>query len=298
MFYKYTYEISVENALKFAKISRINLVKTLIDAYKRISTMNETQETPELTRFLQGLLNQIEEINRCTNKTDNFTTEMQNRLKNLQGHPSYNDISIIYDQCVSAIEKEAREAKDRDRFATQNKISKIKNDAVYTASIPSIAAVAGAILMAFYPFGLIVLGVAAVALVLSEVIFWSQKYQEYQKLTYAVQNMALKADYAEGLAVTLAEIPVDPKHAKSPTRTTSAKHNTDVNPVLISTEADQLLDNAMKLSTELLDVGIELVGDVTDALRTSAGNSIYNIWSRIVAPTTASSTLADHLHQL
>ncbi|NDH68868.1 MAG: hypothetical protein EBY22_13375, partial [Gammaproteobacteria bacterium] len=119
MFYKYTHEMSVETAQQLAKISRANLVNTLIDAYKKISTMKKASETPELTRFLQDLLHQIEEINQCKNKTDKFTTQMQNHLENLEQHPRYTDISMIYDQCISAIEKESREVKDRDRFATQ-----------------------------------------------------------------------------------------------------------------------------------------------------------------------------------
>ncbi len=301
MFYKYTHEMSVETAQQLAKISRANLVKTLIDAYKKISTMNKASETPELTRFLQDLLHQIEEINQCKNKTDNFTTQMQNHLENLEQHPRYTDISMIYDQCISAIEKESREVKDRDLLATQNKIAKIKNYAIYTASIPSIAVVAGAILMAFYPVGLIVLGAAAVTLVLSEIIFWAQKYQEYQKFNAAIKNMSLEADYAEGLAVKLAEIPVDPKQTKSSNSPTRTQHNTDENPVLISKEADAMLDNVMKLGTEFLDVGTEFVGDVTDALRTSTSNSIFSLWSTIqetVVPTAKSSTLTTHLHNL
>ena len=294
MFYKYTHEISVETAQQFAKISRANLVNTLIDAYKKISTMNKASETPELTRFLQDLLHQIEEINQCKNKTDKFTTQMQNRLENLEQHPRYTNISMIYDQCISAIEKESREVKDRDRFATQNKIAKIKNYAMYTASVPSIAVVAGAILMAFYPVGLIVLGAAAVTLVLSEIIFWAKKYQEYQKFNAAIKNMSLEADYAEGLAVQLDKIPVDPKQTKSSNSPTRTKNNTDVKPVLISEQADAMLDNVMKLGTEFF-------GDVTDALRTSTSNSIFSLWSKIqetVVPTVKSSTLATHLHNL
>ena len=294
MFYKYTHEMSVETAQQFAKMSRANLVNTLIDAYKKISTMNKASEPPELTVFLQDLLHQIEEINQCKNKTDKFTTQMQNRLENLEQHPSYNDISMIYFRCMSAIEKESREVKDRDRLATQNKIAKIKNYAMYTASIPSIAVVAGAILMAFYPVGLIVLGAAAVTLVLSEIIFWAQKYQEYQKFNAAIKNMSLEADYAEGLAVKLAEIPVDPKQTKSSNSPTRTQHNTDENPVLISKEADAMLDNVMKLGTEFF-------GDVTDALRTSTSNSIFSLWSTIretVVPTAKPSALATHLHNL
>ncbi|MEI6095445.1 MAG: hypothetical protein WCR08_08315 [Gammaproteobacteria bacterium] len=301
MFYKYTHEMSVETAQQFAKISRANLVNTLIDAYKKISKMNKASETPELTCFLQDLLHQIEEINQGKNKTDNFTTQMQNRLENLEQHPSYNDISRIYFGCMSAIEKESLEVKDRDRLATQNKIAKIKNYAMYIASIPSIAVVAGAILMAFYPVGLIVLGAAAVTLVLSEIIFWAQKYQEYQKFNAAIKNMSLEADYAAGLAVKLAEIPVDPKQTKSSNSPTRTQHNTDENPVLISKEADAMLDNVMKLGTEFLDVGTEFVGDVTDALRTSTSNSIFSLWSTIqetVVPTAKSSTLATHLPNL
>lgn len=292
MFYKYTHEMSIKDAQQFAKLSRANLVNTLIDAYKRISTMNEASETPELTHFLQGLLQQIEEINQCKNKTDRFTIQLEKRLENLTEQPHYEEISMIYDQCVSAIEKEAREAKDRDRFATQNKISKIKNGAVYTASIPSIAAVAGAILMAFYPFGLIVLGAAAVALVLSEVIFWSQKYQEYQKLNYAVKNMALETDYAEGCAIPLSELPVDPKQANSPKSPTSAKNSAEAPPVLISEEAD-------KLVYESIELGKELVSDVADAVYTTASDSLYSLWSSVrksVLTSTPAPTPTNHLH--
>ena len=302
MFYKYHYEMSAESAQILAEISRRNLVKNLIDAYKKISTINETQETSELTLFLQDLLNQVQQINHCENKTDNFTTQMQDRLENLKGHSNYNDISkIYYDQCKSAIEKESGEAKDRDRCATKNKIAKIKNYAVYTASIPSIAVVAGAILMAFYPVGLIVLGAATVALVLSEVIFWSQKYQEYKNFNAAIKNMSLEADYAIGLAVPLNDIPVDPRQAMrsdSPTRT---QHNTSENPVLISEEADKMLDSAMKFGAECLDVGTEFVGDMTEAWRTNTSNSIFSLWSTIqktVVPTANSSKPLTPLHDL
>lgn len=294
MFYKYHYEMSAEGAQKLAEISRRNLVKNLIDAYKKISTINETQETSELTGFLQDLLKQVQQINQCKNKTDNFTTQMQHHLENLEEHPSYYDISKIYDECMFAIEKESGEAKDRDRCATKNKIAKIKNYAVYTTSIPSIAVVAGAILMAFYPVGLIVLGAATVALVLSEVIFWSQKYQEYKNFNAAIKNMSLEADYATGLAVPLDDIPVDPRQAMrsdSPTRT---QHNTSENPVLISKEADKMLDSAMKFGTEF-------VGDMTEAWRTSTSNSIFSLWSTIqetVVPTAKSSKPLTHLHDL
>ena len=289
MFYKYHPEMSAQSAQELARISRINLVTKLIDAYKKISTINETQENSELTLFLQDLLKQVQKINHCENKTDNFTTQMQDRLKNLKGHSNYNDISkIYYDQCKSAIEKESGEAKDRDRYATKNKIAKIKNYAVYTASIPSIAVVAGAILMAFYPVGLIVLGAATVALVLSEVIFWSQKYQEYKNFNAAIKNMSLEADYAIGLAVPLNDIPVDPRQAMrsdSPT-------NTSENPVLISEEADKMLDSAMKFGAECLDVGTKFVGDMTEDWRASTSDSIFSLWSKIqetVVPTANSS---------
>lgn len=290
MIYTYTHEISMEKAKEFAKMSRANLVRSLINAYKEISKINRAfEETADLTRFLNELLHQIEEINKCKNKTDHFETIMQKRLDNLVDNPQYQHISMHFDQCVSAIAKEAREAKDRDQYATQNKIATIKNNAVYAAIIPSLAAIAGGVLTVFSPIGLTVLAVSGVSLILTEVIFWIRNYKDYQTFNANVINMTLESDYAEGDAIPFADLPVSQqqkKSAPSPTDTNQA----EATPVLISEDTDKMVH-------ALIEGSQEVVSDVADALSAS----LYNMWTTLNAPVIKSNqppTLENHLHSL
>ena len=256
--------------------------------------MNGTlEETSNLARFLNELLHQIKEINKCENKTDRFETIMQERLENLVDHPQYQHISMHFDQCISAIAKEAREAKDRDRYATQNKIATIKNNAVYAAIIPSLAAITGGVLLVFYPIGLTVLAVSGLSLLLAETIFWIQNYNNYQTLNANVTNMTLESDYAEGHAIPLAELPANPQQKKTPPSPTNT-NQAEATPVLISEETDKMVH-------ALIEGSKEVVSDVADVLYTGASASLYSMWTAVseaVGKSAPQPTLANHLHSL
>ena len=291
MFFKYTHEMSLDTAHKVAKLGRANLVTTLIKAYKDISEMNQgAAKTPELTRFLSGLLQKIEEFNQCKNKTEHFETTLKDRLEALANHPQHAQIAVEYNRCVAALAKEAREAQDRDRYATENKLTAIKNNAVYTAAIPSIGAIVGGVLLVFYPVGLTVLVASGVALILSEVIFWAQKYRDYQALNTNLRDMTLETDYAEGLAVPLEDLPKDPKSAKTAQNSPKPAGKSDGKPVLINEETDKAVQAFIEGSTDI-------IMEVT----ANASASMYALWSNVteaIGSKPLPAAVGGHLHNV
>lgn len=286
MFFKYSMEINEATAKSAAKFCRQYLIKTMIDKYKTIDAINKASKTPELTRFLEVFLEQIETLNRCNNPTDQFKIKVQPKLDELQDHAKYLEIQELFNSCLLEIQKETQDLMARDRFATHNKIAKIKNNAVYTGTIQTIAMIVGGVLAIFNPTGLLVLGTAAFTLVLAESIFWLLNYQNYQKLNAKIAASDLEMDHAEGYAVPLSDLPPSPKQqVQKPASTTEEQ------PTLFSKE----VENA-------LEAGSEFIEDVASNVYEAATSSVFNIWSSvnsaIVGNKSSAETVMQHLHNL
>jgi hypothetical protein len=278
MFYATTPELAVPTAQNFAKITRANLVRSFVKKYNQLFAMNQAAKSRELTRFLNAFLLQIEKMNLCTEKTEHFSDSLQEHLANLQNHAQYAEIKELFDQCIDEIQKEIRDSQERDRGQTQNKIAKIKNNAVYTASIPTIGIIAGAVLTAFFPVGTLVLVAAAALLVLSEAIYWAFNYHPLSQCQTKLKGAEFETDYGQGYAVPPEELPKRPVKIQPQQNIKTAK------PVLISPEADQIMNNAAQLGAEIVELGTELVTDLSTVAyqkAQKASDSIYTIWSNL-----------------
>lgn len=298
MFYKITPELSKETAQQMAKLGRKNLVQSFIVKYKHLSTFNrDPQKSPELTRFLNLFLQKIEHMNHCNNAIDQIAPSLQYHLDSLRDLPCFATVQEHLKQCTTEIANEIQQAQDREKFNIQNKIARIKNNAIYVANFSTIAAVVGAVLSLFFPAGLLVVGAAIATLILSELLFWIQNYKQYQQLHTKIQHRDLTIDYAEGFAVPWEEVPQDPN--QSSTTPVHVVQEKSQNPVLISEEADKMLDAVSTVGAEIVELGTEFVADIRDLAYRNASASIYSIWSAVTSTTGApASKLCDHLHQL
>lgn len=286
MFFKYGMEINEATAKSAAKFCRKYLVETLIAKYKKIDVINKASKTPELTRFLKAFLDQIETINQCNNPAEQFEIKLQPKLEALQDHSKYLEIEELFNDCLSEIQKEIQDSMARDRFATNNKIAKIKNNAVYTGTIQTTAMIVGGILTIFNPTGLLVLGAAAFTLVLAESIFWLLNYQNYQKLNAKIAASDLEIDYAEGYAVPFSDLPQSPKQHSQNSAATKEEQ-----PTLFSKEVESALE-----------AGTELFEDVASTVYEAATTSVFNIWSSVSSAVGGNKRptkpVIQHLHNL
>lgn len=297
MLYKYTPELTKETAKTLVQLSRAMLVRSLVATYKKIDKMNSVA-TPELTHFLSGFLREIRAINDCKTQTNQFVSHLQSRLDALQDHAKYLEIKELFDYCVIEIQREVHNSKDRERYAVKNKIAAIKNHAVYLATPSSLAVVATGILAIFYPVGFLALAAAVVILVASEVIFLIRNYHDYQQMKVQIKNDLLESDYAEGTAIPLSELPAKPIQPGHSQKQEQEQHPQEERPVLISANADLLLNDLFEAGTEIAELGTDMVTDAASAAYTTASQSIFGMWSRFNGsqPTTGTSVLDNHLH--
>lgn len=296
MLFKYTPEITKETAKQLAQLGRAMLVRSLIDKYKKITAMNSVA-TPELTRFLSCFLRQIETMNDCKNQTNQFVSQLQGNLKALEDHTNYLEIKELFDQSVVEIQRESRNSKDRERYAAKNKLATIKNHAVYLATPSSLTVIAAGILAIFYPVGFLALAAAAVVLIASEVIFLIRNYQDYQQIKVQIKDDLLGADYAEGMAVPYSELPIQPSNSQKQEKEQSSPEE---RPVLISENADRLLNNLFEAGTEIAELGTDMVTDAATAAYTTASQSVVGIWSifKGIQPVPSNLASDNHLHTL
>ena len=196
------------------------------------------------------------------------------------------------------IQREAHNSKDRERYAVKNKIAAIKNHAVYLATPSSLAVVATGILAIFYPVGFLALAAAALILIASEVIFLIRNYGDYQNMNAQIKNDLLEADYAEGTAVPYNELPAKPIQLAN--SEIQEQHSQEKRPVLISENADQLLNELFEAGSEIAELGTDMVADAASTAYTKASESLFGMWSRFNGsqPATGTSILDNHLHTL
>lgn len=296
MLFKYTHEINEETAKHVAKVSRANLIRSLIVQYRDLEKINQPVPDEQLTRTLRGILIEIESINTCSNTTTSAQEYLQTRIKDMQEHPRYVDIKEILDRGISELKNESNLAKDRARYITQNKINAIKNNAVYVGAAPTTLAVAGSILAVFSPLGWITLGIGVGMLILSELSFLLYHRTTLQQLNTNLEQGNLEADYGTGLAVPYEELPQVPQ-VPSPTRKDT----------LFGTTGDQAVE-------ELFEIGGDLLADTRQAVVKSATSilstaqkyvptaQLYNMWSTVSTmanqlPTNGENNI-DHFHML
>ena len=289
MFFKYNMELTDTDAKKTALICRQYLVRRLIEEYKKVEQLNNTDETPELKGYLRAFLQQIETINVCSNSTDEFSRKMQTKLDDLRDHSKYQTIAASLDACLKEITMEIKDTQQQDRFSSQNKIAKIKNHSLYILSIPMMGMIAGGAVLAFSnPVGMLVLGVAAAVLIVSQSIYWITKYQEYKTLNNKLTNNDLEIFYTEGYAVPLTELPSVTK-AKPIDSMDRSEHQEK--PVIISTTVDNFLNTSTELASELAT-------EVAAATYDIANTAWSNMWSALKKPDETSTIVAQHLHNL
>ncbi len=290
MLFKYIYNMSKAEAETAAKYARTNLITSLIAQYKALETIHKKEEREDLSDFLRTFRRGIHDINDCQTDTSALHNTLEKKLATLQAHPKYADIKEIVDEGMLAINRESNFAQDRMRNLTKNNIAKIKNHAIYAASLPSMAVVGSIILAMLHPVGWIALGVAAMATALSQTIFWAHYHNKYTQFHAKLENNDLEADYATGNAVQFDALPQDPARALI-VKNVDPEQDTR-KPVLISETADQIMDELAELVPDLMSDATAAVCNHAMGFWSSFSNAVVGT-SAIAAPVTK-----PHLHVL
>lgn len=290
MLFKYIYNMSKAEAETTAKYARSNLVTSLIAQYKALETIHKKEEYVDLKDFLRAFRRGIHDINDCQTDTNALHNTLEKKLTTLQTHPKHAEIEAIVNECMLAISRENHFAQDRMRNLTKNNIAKIKNHAIYAASIPSIAVVGSIILAMLHPIGWIALGVAVVATALSQAIFWAHYHNKYTQLHAKLENNDLETDYATGNAVQFDVLPQDPARALI-AKNVDPEQDTR-KPVLISETADQIMDELAELVPDLMSDATAAVCNHAMGFWSSFSNAVVGT-SAITAP-----VARQHLHVL
>lgn len=284
MFYKYTPIIGIDTAKNFAKISRARLIKQLGDHYKKLEDINTytVSECDILASFLSDLRSGILSINGCQTTTSSLQKLIQERLRCLETHPKYEDIKSVLTAALLDIAIETKYAQERDLYITKNEIAKIKNNAVYTATLPSIAAIGGAIVSLLNPIGFIILGVSGVALIISQAIFWMNHRNAYTQLQNKITKANLAIDLAAGTALPDTDIPevLQPKSENS-SSPTSQIDTEEEKLYLFSVDIDQQLDQGVQIAVGVVSDVKELVSDVIYDTAAAIGNKTFGLLGRL-----------------
>lgn len=282
MFYSYGIQINETTAKAAAKFNRQDLVKRLIETYQKIEALNKENESHELSVFLDAFLSQIEYINVCSNHTDQFEAKLRTKIDAVQQHPKQFEIKLLFEKARSDIQEEIKDAQKRNRFETENNIAKIKNQAVYTAAIPTLAMIAGGVFALFNPLGLVTVGGALTTLVIAQGIYWAIKYHHLQQLKAKVAASNFESDYAEGYALKPSELPTSPRYPKLMQNVRTTQHN--------------------EISTfdKVVEETVEIVGDVASSVYSAASSSLFNIWSAVTSTQNSGQDIGitNYLHEL
>lgn len=296
MFFKYMYEMSQADAENAAKLARQGLIRILVPQYHDLHRIHQHSKDAELADFLRIFCTQLHGINDCQQSSDAIKTALTANLPRLTLHPNFSDIQAKVQTCLTAIQNEKACNKDRMRYHAKNQLAKIKNHAIYTACIPSMAVIGGIVLACLYPAGLTFLAIAVAAEILSQIAYWAYHYAPYKDITTKLKNDDFEADKASGTAVDLAELPALPKRRWETVENTAPDAPPEKPPVVISETVDQIMDELSEVVPELLNETATVVSNYASTLWGTVRNAIPGASSGTTIMRNI--TKSAHLHQL
>lgn len=261
-----------------AKLDRIQLIETLINQYEALEILDKKEKNIDIVNFLHLFRTELYEVNDCKNRTERMSEILKDMSQAPITHPEYEKIKSILNKCLEAIDLENGFAQARARNLARNNLAQIKNRSIYTGSLPIAAIVSGAILAVFnLPVGLIVLGIAVIAGILSQAIYWLSCQKEYAQLYTNIKQNVLASDYvyASGKAIPSEKLPLAPDHVL---RNNNDLEQEDARPVLFGEKADKMVDELVESVPELVsDVAAVVYGGFSSLYLLVAGASSAEI---------------------
>ncbi len=313
--FTYFTESSKEDAQVNAKKQRIHLMRHAIDYYKKIekayekSTDNPQKETLRafLNKFYQEIF-ALNSLNTPTTAMNTFITRTSYQfLLDTVGDVDLDDheVKTVNEalSCLSAqVSQEELNTKSYRRTIAKNQQLKLKYDAIYCASLPTLGIIGGVIAACLTSATLYALGIPISVFLLTQTIYWALNYSLYDGLVKQITNDAFEPILAEGTALSFHELPdtICDKERHEERKKALALRAEHSDPVLMTPFADQLMGELVDEGSYLLETTTTQVTDTAHHMAAAVQNWSLGMWSSAVhqIATQFSDAPKEHLHTL